>query len=434
MRAGGHWLALHLKDMDLPASAPRTAGTETSAVHDMTKKKIELFYFNAGGGHLAAAKALQAVIGSSGREWDVRLTNILEVLDPAGQFKRFTGMAPEDYYNKRLAAGMTVGLAQELKLLQRMIRLWHGTLARVLQQHLLRGDPDLVVSLIPNFNRPLCEAVSSALPGVPFVTVMTDIADYPPEFWAVPGMPQHLVCGSPRAMRQALDAGCAPERVHRVSGMILRPGFYDTGTIDVPAGRQALGFDPARPTGIVLFGGHGPRVMAHIAESLHDVQLILMCGHNTALARKLSGLKHTAPQAVIGFTPDVPRYMRLADFFIGKPGPGSLSEAVHVGLPVVTIRNTWTMPQERYNTEWVRDNGLGIVAKSTRALRGPVLQLLARLPEFKANVQQLQPNRAVFEIPGLLEQILEASAGTLSCDSSLLPVHRGQARTACPIG
>jgi UDP-N-acetylglucosamine:LPS N-acetylglucosamine transferase len=54
---------------------------------------------------------------------------------------------------------------------------------------------------------------------------------------------------------------------------------------------------------------------------------------------------------VVGFRPEVKRWMSLADYFIGKPGPGSLSEAVHMRLPVVTIRNAWTMPQERYNTD-----------------------------------------------------------------------------------
>ena len=58
--------------------------------------------------------------------------------------------------------------------------------------------------------------------------------------------------------------------------------------------------------------------------------------------------------------------MRLADFFIGKPGPGCLSEAVQLGLPVITIRNAWTMPQERYNAQWVREQGLGCRASLSR--------------------------------------------------------------------
>lgn len=61
--------------------------------------------------------------------------------------------------------------------------------------------------------------------------------------------------------------------------------------------------------------------------------------------------RRSAPHAVLDFTSEVPRRMAAADYFIGKPGPGAVSEALHCGLPVVTFRNAWTMPQERYNTE-----------------------------------------------------------------------------------
>ncbi len=367
---------------------------------------IELIYFNAGGGHRAAAQALQAAIAQSGRAWDVRLTNAIEVIDPGRWFRRVTGMAPEDYYNRRLASGFTAGLAQELKLFQAAIRMAHGTLVNIFEQHWLRGEPDLVVSLIPNLNRPLAASLAGVLPGVPFVTVLTDLADYPPDFWMVPDQPQHVVCGTERAMQQAVDAGFDSPRVHRASGMILRPAFYAEDAFDRDAERAALGLDPARSTGLVLFGGHGSRAMVSIAQELADVQLILMCGHNAALAKKLRALPRAAPHAVVGFTPEVTHYMRLADFFIGKPGPGSISEAVHCGLPVVTVLNAWTMPQERYNPQWVVHHGIGVVGDSFRRLRQPVAKLLAQLPHYTQRVRAMPRNRAVFEIVELIERML----------------------------
>ncbi|MFN7572783.1 MAG: glycosyltransferase [Betaproteobacteria bacterium] len=366
---------------------------------------IDLVYFNAGGGHRAAAHALAAAIREQGQPWQVRLVNLTEVLDPRGLFKRYTGMAPEDYYNKRLARGWTLGLAQELKLLQGTIRLAHGALVRPLQQHWLATEPDLVVSLIPNFNRALYDSLASTLPGVPYVTVLTDIADHPPNFWIEPDQDQHFVCGSARAVEQAQALGYGRERVHRVSGMILRPDFYLQPPRDRAAERRALGLEADRPTGLVLFGGHGARTMLDIAQQLDDMQLILLCGHNRALAAALRKLPTRAPRAVVEFTPEVPRYMQLADYFIGKPGPGSLSEAIHMGLPVVTVRNAWTMPQERYNTDWVREHGLGLVHKSFGSLRPVVLQLVERLEEFRANVRRID-NRAVWEVPGILAAIL----------------------------
>lgn len=367
---------------------------------------VELLYFDAGGGHRAAANALDLAIRNAGHGWHVRLTNVMQVLDPLGYFRRATGMAPEDYYNKRLATGFTLGLAQELKVFQAAIRLMHNRLAGVFEQHWLRSEPDVVVSLIPNLNRPLAASLAAALPGVPFLTVMTDLADCPPDFWMVPDQLQHIVCGTDRAVQQARDAGFDQARVHRASGMILRPAFHGEAAVDRDAELRAIGLDPTRPTGLVLFGGHGSPAMLAVAEDLDDVQLILLCGHNAALAKRLRSLASNAPRAVLGFTSEVPHFMRLADFFIGKPGPGSISEAVHCGLPVVTVLNAWTMPQERYNPQWVAEHGLGIASKSFRALRRPVDGLLSRLDEYKQRVGAMPPNRAVFEIVDLVHSLL----------------------------
>jgi UDP-N-acetylglucosamine:LPS N-acetylglucosamine transferase len=103
--------------------------------------------------------------------------------------------------------------------------------------------------------------------------------------------------------------------------------------------------------------------------------------------------------------------MQLGDFFIGKPGPGSLSEAVHMGLPVITLGNASTMPQERYNTEWVRDCGVGLVVKSARAIGPAVRDLLDRIDSFRRRVGVLR-NSAVFEVVEVMDLLLKQSAVT----------------------
>jgi UDP-N-acetylglucosamine:LPS N-acetylglucosamine transferase len=370
-------------------------------------KTIDFVYFNAGGGHRAAALALQQAIQGQGRPWRVRLIDLTRVLDPQASFRRVMGFDPEQFYNKRLQNGWTLGLAQELKLLQGAIRLAHGSMLKLLTRHWARTEPDLVVSLVPNFNRVLCESVATALPGVPFVTVLTDMADHPPHFWIEPDQAQYFVCGTERAALQALAAGHDPSRVLQTSGMVIRPSFYDLPPIDRAQMRSALGLDPLRPTAAVMFGGQGSQQMLRIARELDGVQMVLLCGRNEALAKGLRGLKRSAPHAVFGFTDDVATPLRLADFFIGKPGPGSLSEAVHLGLPVITLRNGWTMPQERWNAEWVRENGVGLVVPSLSKLDAAAEEMLRRLPEFHAATARLD-NRAVFEVPQLLEALLHA--------------------------
>lgn len=369
---------------------------------------IDLVFFDAGGGHRASANALEAVIHEQGRPWQVRLVNLFEVLDPQGSFRRFTGMRPEDLYNRRLERGWTLSFRQELKLLQAVIRLAHPRLVRRLQQHWLRTEPDMVVSVVPNFNRALYASLTSALPGVPYVTILTDLADYPPHFWIERGQAQHFICGTPKAVAQAYAMGYGPEQVHATSGMILRPDFYRPLEIDRVSERRKHGLDPDLPTGLVLFGGSGSAAMLGIAERLKDTQLILVCGHNEALATKLRALPAAAPRLVLGFTREIPYYMELADFFIGKPGPGSLSEAVQKNLPVIVERNAWTMPQERYNTDWVRENGFGLVLPSFRGIEAALPAFLDDLAASRARVAAYH-NRAVFEVPQILQGILHSA-------------------------
>ena len=375
----------------------------------MSTKTIDLIYFNAGGGHRASALALEAALRQQAPTWQVRLVNLFEVLDPQDKFRAITGSGPEDWYNKRLARGWTLGMTQELKLLQAAIRLGHPLLVRQLQQHWLRTEPDLVVSLVPNFNRALYQSVASTLPGVPYVTLLTDLADLPPNFWIEADQPQHLICGTPRAAEQARQLGHDAARIHTTSGMIIRPEFYAPISVDRSAERLRLGLDPARPTGLVLFGGHGSKAMLGIAQRLATTQLILICGHNKALAARLRELPQLAPRLVVAFTADIPHYMRLADFFIGKPGPGSISEAVQQGLPVIVVDNAWTMPQERYNAEWVRENGLGVVHGSFRTIDRAVAQLVDGFDTFQASVRRVD-NRALFEAPEILDRILRQAS------------------------
>jgi hypothetical protein len=370
---------------------------------------VDLIYFNAGGGHRAAAEALRGAIAAQCLPWRVRLLNLFELLDPQQHFKRLTGWPPEELYNRRLARGWTLGMAQELKLLQAGIRIAHPQMVRRLQRHWQDAPPSMVVSLVPNFNRALAHGLRAAAPQAPFVTVLTDLADHPPHFWIEPGATRHVVCGTERALQQAHAAGLDPRYIHRVSGMLLRPDFYRPPVAPREQTRQALGLDAHTPTGVVLFGGQGSSAMLDIARALPRTPLVLMCGHNRALAERLRALPAAAPRVVIGYTPLVADVLRLGDFFIGKPGPGSLSEALHCGLPVIVTRNAFTMPQERYNTDWVRETGVGCVLKSFAELPAAVAGMSAALPQWAARVKGLD-NRALFELPRLLQRILHGEA------------------------
>ncbi|MEO8100869.1 MAG: glycosyltransferase [Acidobacteriota bacterium] len=370
-------------------------------------KQFDFLYFDAGGGHRSAATALKTAVEQLRKPWDVRLLNLQEVLDSLDVFRKVTGIRLEDIYNLMLAKGWTLGSAQGLKFMHGVIRLNHRPMFRLLEQHWKQTRPDIVVSLIPNFNRVVFESLRAALPSIPYVTILTDFADYPPHFW-IETQPQCFICGTDKAVAQARALGHPPERIFKTSGMILRPNFYQPVTVDRATELRRLGLDPAKPVGLVLFGGQGSNVMKEIARRLPGTQLVLICGRNTALATELRAMPAQAPRFVEGFTSEIPYYMHLADFFIGKPGPGSISEAVAMGLPVIVERNILTLPQERYNADWVIEKGVGEVVPNFRGIASAVEKLLADLPRYQAAAKSIE-NRAIFEIPEILEKILETS-------------------------
>src|ERR1700692_4798962 len=356
--------------------------------------RIDLIFFEAGGGHRSAALALKAVIEQQKRPWDVKLVNLQEILDPLDIFRKYTGVRMQDVYNLLLKKGWTLGAPQLTVAMHAIIRLYHRGQVQLLEKYWAQGERDLMVSLVPNFNRALRES----LPNAPFVTILTDLADYPPHFW-IERQEQYFICGTTKAVEQALALGHPKERIFQTSGMILRPKFYEPLNIDREEGRDQLGLDPEMPTRLVLFLGERSGVMLEIAKRMTTkAQFVFICGKTQKLAERLRRLPTTFPKYIEGFTSEIPYYMHLSDFFIGKPGPGSISEALAMHLPVVVERNAWTLPQERYNADWVLEKGAGLVLPNFRGIGEAVRKLLGNLDEYRANVSKIE-NRAVYEIP-----------------------------------
>jgi UDP-N-acetylglucosamine:LPS N-acetylglucosamine transferase len=320
-----------------------------------------------------------------------------------------------------LRHGWTLGSPQLMRVLQLVVRTYHGPSVRVLEQFWKEHSPDMVVSLVPHFNRAMRESYEEAFPGRPFVTVLTDLADYPNHFW-IERESQYVVCGTDKAVEQARALGHLEGAVFRTSGMILHPRFYEAISVDRAAERKKLGLNPDLPTGIVLFGGYGTWKMLDIVRQINrsslQMQLILICGRNEKLAQALRKEPTRIPIHVEGFTTQIPYYMALSDFFIGKPGPGSISEALSKRLPVIIDCNAWTLPQERYNAQWVREKEVGIVVHSHRQVAGAVAELLkpGELEQFRARAAAMD-NRAIFEIPAIFEKILDASPAMVFAES-----------------
>lgn len=376
-----------------------------------TTKKIHVLFHDAGGGHRNAAMALKAVCEQQSRPWEVNLVQFQDLTDHLDVLRRLTGIRIQEQYNILLRNGWTWGSKYLLRILQLTIRIFHKPLVRLLADHWRQNSADILISVIPHFNREIAESWTSVYPGRPFVTVITDLADFPPRFWIEPLAEQIVVVGSEKAVQQARDFGKTEKNLFQASGMILRPEFYAEQKETSLAIRKELGLDPSLPTAVVLFGGYGSNVMYEITEQLDaaglPLQMILICGKNEKLAGRLRARRWNLPLHIVGFSREVNRLMRAADFLIGKPGPGSIAEAMISGLPVMLECNSSTLPQERFNTEWVAEKQVGVVVGSFKNIAPAVGSLLqtGKLQEFQCNVRS-QNNRAVFEIADFLSGFL----------------------------
>lgn len=373
-------------------------------------KKVVFTIYDMGGGHRSTANALKEVIEQRNLPWQIE---ILEV------FKEVFGeRKPHFYYNnfvlkKKWAKSINDPLAVPIFRLQ--IRLSHSAWRKRLQNYWREHQPDLVVSLMPLVNRVLCESLRSELPHTPFVTSITDLADCPPNFW-IEHQEQLLICPSSKTLEQAQDCGYTEQQLFSTSGVVIHPRFNQPVTCDRISERQRLGLNPDLPTGLVIFGTQGSKEMVEILERLEQsplqLQLIFICGRNEQLANILRSRPSRIPKFVEGFTSQIPTYMHLSDFFIGKPGSVGISEAIAMKLPVITeCNNTMTLFQERASADWLADNGFGIVVNNFNAIGEAVAQLIEpqNFARYQANVRAYN-NRAAFEVVDILENVLKAPA------------------------
>ncbi|MEL6899857.1 MAG: glycosyltransferase [Cyanobacteria bacterium J06606_4] len=372
-------------------------------------KKVYFAIYDMGAGHRSTANALKEVIETCNLPWQVEIVEVLKEV--------FHTTFAQDFYNTWTLKHKWAKLINDpisVPIFKARIRLMHAIWLKQLRRYWQAQQPDLVVSLMPLFNRVLCESLQTEMPTVPFVTAVTDFADCPQHFW-IEQQNQLLICPSAQVYEQAKDAGYPDQNLFKTSGVVIHPRYNQILNIDRAAQRKKLGLHPDLPTGLVCFGSHGSREMVEIARRLDKsnqaLQLIFVCGRNQSLAETLHQLPTRYAKHVEGFTRELPTYMRTADFFIGKPGSVGVSEAIALGLPVITECNSrMTLFQERASADWLASRGFGIVVPSFSQVGEAVRQLLEphAFAKYRASVSQYN-NRAAFEVIDILEKILDPS-------------------------
>jgi 1,2-diacylglycerol 3-beta-galactosyltransferase len=281
---------------------------------------------------------------------------------------------------------------------------------------------DLVVSVHPLLSNPVLKALGKDRPR--FVTVVTDLVTGP-ALWYDSKVDLTIV-PTREARRRALECGVPPERV-LVIGLPVSGGFSQTIDDESEILRQ-LGWPEDRPVVLLVGGAEGMGPLYETAKAIArqdgDFALAVVTGRNKRLRERLESVKWEVPLIVHGFERRMPLMMQAATLLVTKAGPGTITEAINVGLPIVLYAR---IPgQEDGNVDYVVDKGVGSWAPTPSASAAAVRKWLVS-PELLKSASEAcrkiaRPNAAMEIADVLIANLPNGKVGNFS--SSPVPDSR----------
>lgn len=181
-----------------------------------------------------------------------------------------------------------------------------------------------------------------------------------------------------------VSKGIKPGRI-KVTGIPIRAAFSG---VTKPAKRHPF-------TVLLMSGEYGIGKIRKLCRQLIKlpIQLIMVCGNNKRLYRKVSELKKKSRAknlTIYGFTDQVHKLMASSDLLIGKAGGITVSEAMAMGLPIIIYR---PIPgQEIFNLDYLVNQGAALYARDRSDAVAKVRFLSknpVRLKEMKAKSRKI---------------------------------------------
>jgi 1,2-diacylglycerol 3-beta-galactosyltransferase len=353
-------------------------------------KRVLLLISDTGGGHRSAANAIAAALeevrfGPNGESLRLehRIDDVaahctfpLSQLGPA--YSAALRFAPPIY-------GALYHATNGRRRFRSVVRFCEPLYRERLRELFREYKPDVIVSVHPLLNHAALRARSDAgIMHVPVITVITDLGKVH-EGWLVPEV-DAVVVPAPEVFRRARERGIPLERIYQL-GHPVHPKFEDV-TETKQQLRGQLGLPVEKTIALLMAGGEGggkllPTTMA-LAKSRLPLHLVVVTGRNVALRTKLNELAPTlpTPMTVLGYCDNVPELMRAADLLVTKAGPGAIAEASIAEVPVVVY--DFIPGQERGNLDYVRTNGIGVVALTAADVVTSVRRIVANLERLQA--------------------------------------------------
>eukprot|EP01024_Parvocaulis_polyphysoides_P047388 TRINITY_DN44928_c0_g1_i4.p2 TRINITY_DN44928_c0_g1~~TRINITY_DN44928_c0_g1_i4.p2 ORF type:complete len:389 (+),score=76.00 TRINITY_DN44928_c0_g1_i4:1-1167(+) len=278
-------------------------------------------------------------------------------------------------------------------------------------------EPDLVVSVHPLLQhipiRVLKRRIQNGLsPPTNFVTVVTDFTTGH-NTWFHTGVTKCFVA-TEYTKKLALKMGLKEEQIV-VHGLPIRPVFSSP----LPPKenlRKKLEMDQNLPGVLLIGGGEGmgkieATVDAIAAKVGASCQVVVICGRNKSLVQKLQSKNYPMHLVVTGFVDNMHEYMGACDVIVTKAGPGTIAEALILGLPILLNGNVPC--QEEGNIPYVVDNGVGAFERNPKK----IAQILMEWLQDGKKLAEMSQNSKALGKPDSLWKIVKDLAGL--CEDSL---------------
>lgn len=327
------------------------------ADHHSERPHILFLFSDTGGGHRSAT---EAIIEALKLEFNDRITTqMVDIfLDIA---PRPLSYMPKWYpYMVRVPEvwGFGFRISDSPRRAKMIVESTYLYIRRNLRKVINQNPADMIVSLHPLANDPFLHALGEHHP--PFITVVTDLVTTH-VLWYHEAV-DLCVVPTEAAYQRALLAGMRPEQVKIIGLPVANRFCQPVG--DRQALRQNLGWPQEHPVVLLMGGseGMGPleKTAVAIAEANLPITLVVITGHNAELKQRLEARQWPMTTLVYGFVHEMPDFMRAANILVTKAGPGTISEALNAGLPIILYSR---LPgQEDGNVDYVISEGVGVWA------------------------------------------------------------------------
>ncbi len=327
----------------------------------LSRRPHILFLFSdTGGGHRSAT---EAIIEALKLEYNDRvITQMVDIfLDVA---PRPLNYMPKWYpYMVKVPEvwGFSYRISNGTRRARVIVESAYPYVRRRLHRVINHNPADMIVSLHPLANDPFLHALGKRRP--PFYTVVTDLVTMH-ALWFHKDVDLCLV-PTEAAQLRALEAGLCPDQV-KVVGLPVADRFCQP-VGDPAALRAKLGWPQDRPVVLLVGGGEGmgplEKIALAISEARLPITLVVIAGRNQELKQRLDAHQWPIQALIYGFVHEMPDFMRAANILVTKAGPGTISEALNAGLPMILYSR---LPgQEDGNVDYVISEGVGVWAPKT---------------------------------------------------------------------